>query len=146
METPKYIRWSGRTFDYDAPNVFGFDTPEKLSCSINAYDAERNRLSVSVKGRDGCVLVFNGMLYFEGPMHWKGANFCTGSAEETTHLIVKLKSPKRLDEDALSTIRPFSSTISAKLFIVDTVNFSVKILASAVSQYYKSGFIWGIQG
>lgn len=143
MEEVSKTRWSGREFDFDTRNVFGFDAPEKYTCSINAYDAERNRLSVSVNGSNGCLLIFTGMRYFEGPFYWKGANFCTGSAEATTRLVHLLASPEFLDEDALNAIRPFSSDFTPRLFVVETVNFSVKIIASTAFQYYKSVSIWG---
>lgn len=63
-----------------------------------------------------------GVEYFEGPMGWQGADFCTTTSHEHTVLLHKLK----LDVELYLK--------NSHLYIVETSSFMVKIIANSVSE------------
>ncbi len=93
--------------------------------------------------REAVFLHFTGVLYFEGPMQWIGANFQIGSSGERNDLMLSYSSwsPNiSIPQDKLFPIREKDKLIdsfeSSFLYKVQSLQgFEIKIIAN---QAYKS--------
>lgn len=70
--------------------------PQSYQCAVWGYQAAHRQMLVRVYKTDKAghetsfYLFFGGVIYFEGPMHWFGAKFVSGSEEECTTLLRKM--------------------------------------------------------
>jgi hypothetical protein len=107
-------------------NIFNIENPQTYFCTVWSYLVNHSMLLVRIdKGElDNGIfyLCFELVQYFEGPLRWKGADFCVGASDECIELLHKTGS-RGISEDYL--LDQFS------LFVVELPNFEmVKILAA----------------
>jgi hypothetical protein len=115
-------------------NIFGLLEPNDRQCRVLGYVMGHSQLFVRVSMPPGVdvdtdeimCLGFEGVLYFEGPMWWQGADFRIGTREE--HLAI-LKRANKSDfegngEDAEYALRMY------RLFVLDRPNTQVRIVAT----------------
>ncbi len=71
-------------------------------------------------------LVFEGVEYFEGPLHWRGVKFFVGPPDECLEILRKIKGRRfnRMTDDYLLNIY--------RLYKTKTPELEVKILAGPV--------------
>jgi len=107
-------------------NIFNIENPEAYFCTVWSYLASHSMLLIRVdKGeldQEIFYLYFELVQYFEGPLKWKGANFCIGASDECIRLLHR-KGFEGLPQNYL--LDQFS------LFVVELPNLElVKILAA----------------
>lgn len=123
-----------------ASNVFNIGDPETYSCRVWDYAVGHSVLTIEVirirypgLPDDLFFLEFDSVRYYEGPLTWQGAEFCTADLERYLNLLLKLQGSEALEEAELSEIYEGVLRIPGRLFEVQTANFSVKLIASFVT-------------
>jgi hypothetical protein len=124
-----------------ANNVFGIANPETYICRVASYRAGHSVMCVHVHRHsqstlpyDEFFLLFDFVQYFEGPMWWNGANFCTSTPEECLQLLFRLQSPQKVDDDEVTTFDlPESTPLPKVLFVQAANNVKVRLIVSFVT-------------
>jgi hypothetical protein len=81
-------------------NIFGLPEPNDCRCRILEYTMGHSQLFVRVTMSSGAAvnageimcLGFEGVLYFEGPMWWQGADFRIGTRDEHLAILQRVNS------------------------------------------------------
>ncbi|MCI0558323.1 MAG: hypothetical protein MN733_07495, partial [Nitrososphaera sp.] len=85
-------------------NIFEMEMPETYQCGIREYKATHSKLRISVYKKvpgDVLDLVFTGVMFYEGPMQWVGANFCVAPRDEWLTLMQELGWIEGAPQDAM---------------------------------------------
>jgi hypothetical protein len=91
--------------EHPAENVLGLEKPENYSCQIWYYTPSHSNLIVLLnekdraKGTPPLYLVFDSVRFFEGPLGWNGANFCTSTLYDYAELNIALQIDEELPEN-----------------------------------------------
>ena len=76
-----------------APKCVHIDDPQSFCCTVWRYQAGHHQMLVRVHRLEesgdetAFYLYFGGVIYFEGPLHWSGAEFTSGSEEECAGIL-----------------------------------------------------------
>lgn len=109
---------------------------EVYSCTVLSYRIGHGKLKIQIdkgqawRGRSTFYLIFMNVLYYEGPLTWRSADFRIGSESELEEVTEKLhfsRGYKVLSEEH-------------SLFIVETTRGQVRILAHRNVNRYKEPF------
>ena len=107
--------------EYSTRNIFKLENPQAYSCEILSYHRQHSDLFLKanhLSNPDKYWFEFTALEYFEGPVGWRGADFCIATTDECIKLLRNLK----LD------INLYLETYS--LFVVlASSGFEVKMLA-----------------
>ena len=72
-------------------NILDLVNPDIYNCIVWSYRVSLSRLLVRVDegefDKNFFYLIFEEVLYFEGPLRWGGANFCLGTDEECVKIL-----------------------------------------------------------
>jgi hypothetical protein len=126
--------YTSKDVETSMSNVFGLQDPQRFSCSIWAYSAGLSRMVIRVSEREDLesaetmYLTFESVRYFEGPVAWSGANFCTGTSIECADILTDIGFADIPRNELLDILER-----STRLYIVRVINRSVKLIASKVS-------------
>lgn len=107
---------------YTAENIFDLVDPSAYGCRVASYHRTHSTLLIVAAHPERYQsqiihLNFLGVMYFEGPMKWQGADFCLETTDECAKLLQKL------GEDVDLYLKRTS------LYVVELPNLKVKILA-----------------
>ena len=125
MTTPKSI----------APKDIHIDDPQSFHCTIWRYQAGHHQMLVRVcrieeSGDELAFYVcFGGVIYFEGPLQWSGADFISGSEEECIGILRRM-GVKHAEEAVRSDY--------FRLFRVKLPQLEVRIIATAAMTLEES--------
>lgn len=111
---------------YSEGNIFHIADPQTYICTVWSYRASHSTLLVRADknkfGNETLYLSFTGVLYFEGPLKWMGAEFNNGAVDECIKLLHRQGLKSIPDNELLDRFG---------LFVVELPNSEfVKILAS----------------
>jgi hypothetical protein len=110
---------------HSVKNFFNVINPQEYSCGIGSYRVNHSLMLIRATKSEfdpdqTFYLTFSGALYFEGPLGWKGANFCIGTTEECEKLLRKMD----YSDDTLHILSE-----KYRLFVVELPSLEVKIVA-----------------
>ncbi|MDX1992714.1 MAG: hypothetical protein SF029_10000 [bacterium] len=116
-------------------NLFNLPNPALYRCHVFRYYSGLSRLYLRVfkmqQEIPSFYLLFSDVGYIEGPVSWQGADFRIAPTEECIALMLKTG---LVGEAILQFPDAYASiTEYAKLYIVDTPNTPVKIIASSTA-------------
>ena len=129
-----------RNLEHPAENVLDLENPENYSCRIWSYSPGHSMLFVHLKENDGTktsphlYLVFDNVQFFEGPMWWQGANFCTSTLYDYAKLNFAVHIPEELSEAFIQEVvdKMDSQKSPSHLFTLSVNDkIQVRILASS---------------
>jgi hypothetical protein len=109
---------------YSAKNFFNIANPQEYSCRVGSYRVNHSLMLVRATKSEfepgkTFYLTFGGVLYFEGPLAWSGADFCISTTDECERLLSKMGY-----SDSLHVLSD-----KYRLFLVELPNLEVKIIA-----------------
>jgi len=115
-------------------NIFGLSEPNDCQCRILEYAMGHSQLlvrvttssSADVNAGEVMCLGFEGVLYFEGPMWWQGADFRIGTRDE--HLAI-LERANKSDFEGNGGNSEYALRMY-RLFVLDRPNTQVRIVAT----------------
>ena len=115
--------------------VFDIKAPQLYRCQVYRYFNGLSRLYLSVfkphQNIPSFFLLFSDVGYFEGPVNWQSADFHIAPAQECIALMLKTG---MVGEAILQFPDAYASiTDSANLYVVDTPETRIKIIASSAS-------------
>jgi hypothetical protein len=90
------------------PNIFFLTNPDELDCLVENHSASHSVMHIKVFNpisSETQTIEFQLVLYFSGPMSWKGANFQLRPWEECVQLLQTLNKLQHLDEMSLEMQR-----------------------------------------
>ena len=127
-------------------NIFGLANPQTCRCRVLGYIMGHSQLYVSVSmpsnigvnANEALCLAFEGVLYYEGPMWWQGADIRIGTRDEQLEILKRVnksdfESTGDNDEYALQKYR---------LFILDGPDAQVRIVAMMAFKAMRCPEIW----
>jgi hypothetical protein len=114
-----------------ASNIFQISDAQAYQCKMKGYFAGHSQMYIEaslvpVETRKPLFLAFEAVLYFEGPVRWRGANFRYGTPDETAAIVALLSKAGVISSDT-----DYQDYLLRKhrLFLVDSIDVKVKILA-----------------
>lgn len=120
-------------------NVFDIKNPDLYHCRVAKYEQGHSVMHIALRSLEigdanpNFYLVFEDVKYFEGPMIWEGANFCTVSLEEYGKYIEKIQSREKVVDSQASLLLDFQMPIPGRLFVVNTPNLQIKLISNIVT-------------
>ncbi len=86
------------TIDSDFQNLMiSLEATQKYECRVEHYTIGHRQIRIRVNKPMGIVtdeeafyLIFTGVVYFEGPLQWIGANFSLGTSSELTPILKQI--------------------------------------------------------
>ena len=117
-------------------NIFQLRSPRLYRCQVYRYFNGLSRLYLGVfkpmQNVPAFYLLFSDVAYFEGPVNWESADFYIAEPQQCVDLLLKtgiigqavLQFP-----DAYASI-----TDSARLYLVDTPQSQIRIIASSANR------------
>lgn len=111
-------------------DVFPIREPEVYMCRVHLYKVSHSQMYVQVEDtrtNKTFYVVFLGVYYFSGLLHWQGANFQIEEFEEMSTFIYNLNSSKKWEDVLLKQYKsylipnsaPETRVIAFNAFIVD---------------------------
>ncbi len=115
--------------------IFDIKAPQLYRCQVYRYFNGLSRLYLSVfkpnQNIPSFFLLFSDVGYFEGPVNWQSVDFYMAPTQECIALMLKTG---MVGEAILQFPDAYASiTDSARLYVVDTPETRIKIIASSVS-------------
>jgi hypothetical protein len=115
--------------------LFDIKAPQLYRCQMYRYFNGLSRLYLSVfkpnQNIPSFFLLFSDVGYFEGPVNWQSVDFYIAPSQESITLMLKTG---MIGEAILQFPDAYASiTDSAHLYVVDTPETRIKIIASSVS-------------
>lgn len=119
-------------------NVFDIVRPDLYHCRVTKYEQGHSVMYIALRTQEigfdpHFYLMFEDVQYFEGPMMWEGANFCTASLEEYGVYLEKIQQREKVVDSQTSLLLDFQMPIPGRLFVVNTPNLQIKLISSIVS-------------
>src|SRR5687767_8481732 len=117
----------------DADNIFSLKNPTECLCEVTKFKISHGALDIQLV-EEKVFLVFVGVIYFQGPMSWQGANFSLSPEVKTLKLVRHIYPD--LAEGHENLLTRFY-----KLYRVRTAKFNILILAcNGVKSEVPSGY------
>jgi hypothetical protein len=116
--------------------VLDLKAPQLYRCQVYRYFSGLSRLYLSLfkpyQTVPAAFVLFSDVAYFEGPVTWQSADFHIGPSQDCVDLLLKTGI---IGEAVLQFPDAYASiTDSARLYLVDSPNSQIKIIAGSVSQ------------
>jgi hypothetical protein len=110
--------------------IIDLENPEFYDCTVWKYQVGHSEMIVRLyspeekeKDKSEFYLIFQGVLFFEGPLKWKGASFFNGANEECQELLHRI---------GLQNAREAAQSGFYRLFKQNLSGLEVKIIAMKV--------------
>jgi hypothetical protein len=116
-------------------SLFGIKTPHLYRCQVYRYFNGLSRLYLSVSKPPQTAisffLLFSDVGYFEGPMNWQSIDFQIAPYDQCIDLMLRTG---LVGEAILQFPDAYASiTESVQLYVVDTPNLPVRIIAGSAA-------------
>ena len=112
---------------YSARNIFNVVDPQTYMCIVWGYRISHSLMLIRVSKsepeelfEEPFFLTFEGVLYFEGPIRWKGVDFGISTTDECARSLNRIKLSELVEK--------------CRLFVAESSNLEIKIIACDVTK------------